>query len=93
MKYVCEIELPDNADHYVKADARVRAARDESVWREIRDKKALMKNTNLDGKCGTCIYFHPIERICGSCCYGSCEKGLAIRQRSVKGCKRYTKND
>lgn len=91
MKYVCEIQLPDHPSHTQKLDAMARAAKDQSLWRVVQDKEDLMKQTNLDGKCGTCIYFHQIDKLLGSTCYGRCEKGLAVRQRSVKACRRYEK--
>lgn len=93
MKYVCEIELPDHPTHTQKLDAMVRASKDQSLWRAVQSKEELKKRTNLDGKCGTCKFFHPIERLLGSTCYGRCDKGLAVRQRSVKACHRYVKEE
>ena len=93
MKLVCEIELPENADFKTKLDAMAEASRNESLWREVRTKHELKKYTDLSGKCGSCKYFKQIERLCGATCYGKCEKGLSIRQRTVKACKRYVPND
>ena len=35
MKLKCEIEVPDN-DYRTKLDAMARAARDESLWKEVK---------------------------------------------------------
>lgn len=89
MKLKCEIEIPDNADARTKLDAIANASRHEELWREVRTKDELKKRTDLTNKCGSCQYFRPIQRICGATCYGKCDMGLNIRQRSTKACKRY----
>lgn len=93
MKLVCEIEIPDNADARTRLDAIANASRHEELWREVRSKDELKKRTDLTNKCGSCEHFRPIQRICGTTCYGKCDMGLSVRQRSTKACKRYRGKD
>lgn len=89
MKLKCEIEIPDNADVRTRLDAIANASRHEELWREVHSKDELKSRTDLANKCGSCVYYRPIERLCGTVCYGKCEMGLQIRPRTTKACKRY----
>lgn len=88
MKYRCEFEIPDG-DFKAKLDAMANAGRNENMWREIHSKQEFMHLTSLKGKCGSCKYFQPIERICGGKSYGNCEKGYVTRPRTSPICKSF----
>lgn len=89
MKLICQIELPDNADYKTKLDAIAQAGRDESKWKRVESREALMKQTSLENKCGSCKYFEP-KPLNYSKCYGDCRKGRAgYKQRTCKACKLY----
>ena len=93
MRLVCEVVIPDDADYTTKLDAMAQAARDESLWREVktRDERRdeMMCRTDLDNKCGSCRFFEPeTHKRCKS--YGKCSKGYpSPRPRSYKACKKY----
>jgi hypothetical protein len=91
MKLICEIELPDNADCTTILDAMAQAGRDESKWRRVESREALMKQTSLDNKCGSCKFFEiRTLAVSNSKCYGDCKKGRArYRQRTCPACKLY----
>jgi len=73
MKLKCEIEIPENYTYQEKFDAMARAARDESLWREVKTLDEIRKRTNLDNKCGSCVHFCPYKNsVNGSCDAGRC---------------------
>lgn len=85
MKLKCEIEIPENYDYRTKLDAMARAGRDESLWVEVKTLDEIRKRTNLDNKCGSCIYFHQWENSVN----GSCDAGRVWGQRTRPKCKKY----
>lgn len=85
MKLKCEIEIPENYTYQEKFDAMARAARDESLWKEVKTLDEIRKRTNLDNKCGSCIYFCPWE----DSVMGSCNAGRTWGQRTRPMCKKY----
>lgn len=91
MKITCQIELPDNADYKTILDAIAQAGRDQSKWKRIESKEALMKKTDLENKCGSCKFFEMRTlTISKSKCVGDCMKGRArYRQRTCPACKLY----
>ena len=86
MKLVADpIYVDDNADWQTIEDAKARAN-----WHSVLSREERMKNTCLDGKCGSCEKFCP-KNIAGSKVTGKCkDKGdFDFRQRSTPGCKFY----
>lgn len=84
MKLKCVIEVPDN-DYRTKLDAMAKAARDESMWTYVQTKDELKRQTNLENKCGSCIYFHQWENSVS----GRCDAGRVWGQRTRPKCKKY----
>lgn len=79
-----EIKVPNNASWQQIEDAKIKAP-----WRRILTVEDRMGDTNLDGKCGSCVYFVPKPDLFSKC-YGNCLKGRAgYKQRSCKACKAY----
>lgn len=84
MKYVAEIEVPDNA-----CWQEIEYAKSKAEWKQVLTVKDRMQNTDLDGKCGSCKYFVSKPDLFSKC-YGNCLKGRAgYKQRSCRGCKLY----
>ena len=89
MKLKCEIEIPENYTYQEKFDAMARAARDESLWKEVKTLDEIKKRTNLDNKCGSCIHYHPFDALEGLPTCGSCDAGRVWGQRTRPKCKKY----
>lgn len=90
MKLVCEILLPDNADHKTKLDAMAQAGRDESKWRVVHTRESRKQMTDLENKCGTCKFFRPFtgdKKYLEGC--GECDKGHVWGARTRPKCKSY----
>ena len=85
MKLKCEIEIPENYTYQEKFDAMARAARDESLWREVKTLEEIKSKTNLDNKCGSCVHFCQQK----DSVYGTCDAGLTWGQRTRPKCKKY----
>lgn len=88
MKLKCVIEVPDN-DYRTKLDAMAKAGRDESLWTYVKSKEEIKKQTSLENKCGSCIYFRPWE---GSV-NGHCDAGRTWGQRTRPACKKYERKE
>lgn len=85
MKLKCEIEIPENYTYQEKFDAMARAARDESLWKEVKTLDEIRKKTNLENKCGSCKYFRPWKDSVN----GHCDAGRVWGQRTRPMCKKY----
>lgn len=84
MKYIAEIEVPDNCTWQTLEDAKLSAE-----WHRVFPRRERMKETDLTDKCGSCIYFTPKPDLT-SCCYGKCELGKkGYKTRACRKCKRY----
>lgn len=85
--YTARIELPDDATYSVIEEAKIKAP-----WKieEKISKAERMCKTDLNNKCGSCIYFESRD-YCGSHCYGDCKAGHPWGQRSRPACKDYIK--
>lgn len=87
------IELPDNATYEDIEDAKITADRNGWTRKHTASVEERMLKTDLEGKCGSCKYFH-LRPDLFSCCYGDCEKGLkGYRQRTIKACKWYERKE
>jgi len=87
MKLIADpVYVPDNANWQTIEDAKAKAK-----WHEVKSRAELMKNTNLDGKCGSCRHFCMIsnERALGKCQRKTCD----TRQRTTKACKFYERKE
>lgn len=84
MKLRAEIEVRENASWQEIEDAKLAAP-----WHVVLTVDDRMRNTNLEGKCGTCKHFVPRPDLFAKC-YGNCLMGRkGYKQRSCKGCKAY----
>ena len=97
MRWVCEIEIPDNADYTTKLDAMAEASRNESLWRAIKSREdrrdEIMARTKLEGKCGACKYF-TLTPCKNQKSYGMCRLGyVSPRPRSQHCCSHYERNE
>ena len=61
-------------------------------WKKVIHKHEMHKDTNLEGKCGSCAFFQPIDAFRTSC-YGKCGKSRVMGQRTRRACKRYERVD
>lgn len=87
-----KVELPDDATYEDIVDALITADRKGWKRQDVMTVKEKMEKTNLDHKCGSCIYFQP-RPYCGSECYGNCIAGKAWGARTRKACKDYKKKE
>lgn len=87
MKLIIEVEVPENASPIEKEDAMLHAI-NHNLWREVHHRDELHRDVTLDGKCGSCKHFKPME-IGGSKCYGKCEMGRVMGQRTRPACLAY----
>ena len=84
MKLRAEIEIPEGSSWQDIEDAKLKAP-----WHRVITVDDRMRNTNLDGKCGSCVNFVPKPDLFSKC-YGNCLKGRAgYKQRTCKACKAY----
>ena len=81
----CDIKLPNNCDYRTKLDAMAKAARDESMWHEVKSREELKELTSLENKCGSCKYFCPLEKSSR----GKCSAGRVWGERTRPKCKLY----
>ena len=89
MKLKCEIEIPENYTYQEKFDAMAKAARDESLWKEVKTLAEIKKRTNLENKCGSCVHFCQFE----NSVYGSCDAGRTWGQRTRPKCLLYERKE
>jgi hypothetical protein len=92
-----EILLPDNADYNTIEDAKAEAERNIIAsgikWQRVFDKTERMNRTDLNNKCGSCIYF-TLKPDLFSCSYGKCELGhKGYKTRSNPCCKSYERRE
>lgn len=88
MKLRAEIEIPEGSSWQAIEDAKLKAP-----WHRVITVDDRMRNTNLDGKCGSCKYFVPKPDLFSKC-YGNCLKGRAgYKQRTCRGCKAYERKE
>ena len=88
MKLIADpIYIPDNSDWQTIEDAKARAN-----WHEVKSREELMKNTNLDGKCGSCKNFVLSEKrnSMGRC---TLKGQYDCRGRCTRGCKHYERRN
>lgn len=95
MKLFCEVEIADR-NRLTVLDAIEYAYRHEELWR-IRENKEeqrerRMRDTSLVNKCGSCVFFKPVDKMCGSSCYGECLKGRVCGARTRRACTKYERN-
>lgn len=86
MKYVCEIEIPDNASPVTFLDAIAQAGRDERKWKRVYTLPERMERTDLTDKCGSCKYFVQWH---DSRVNGCCSCGHPWGKRTRPKCKDY----
>jgi hypothetical protein len=86
MKWVCTIELPDNASPVTFLDAIAQAGRDERMWKKIHSRSQRMDRTDLTDKCGSCIHFRPWH---DSDTTGCCACGHRWGKRTRPKCSKY----
>ena len=89
MKLKCEIEIPENYTYQEKFDAMARAARDESLWKEVKTLAEIRKRTNLDNKCGSCVHFHQYKHTVN----GTCDAGRCMGTRTRPKCLLYERRE
>lgn len=82
-----EAEVPKNASELDIMDALLYKL-NHNGWKKILHKHEMHRDTDLEGKCGSCKYFSPIDHL-GSSCYGKCKRGRVMGQRTRKACKGY----
>ena len=87
-----EKEVPKNATPIEIEDALLYELNHGGI-KKIYHRNEIELTTELDGKCGSCEYFRPVEKLCGSRCYGNCEAGHASGARTRKACKDYKKGE
>ncbi len=87
-----EEEVPDNASPIEKMD-KLLAAINNNRWREVESRAERFKKTDLTDKCGSCKYFKPMKDFGGSSCYGRCDKGRKLGQRSRPKCMAYERSE
>ena len=80
--------FPDNTHPQVIADACLKAE-----WTWVNDPDKRVRTTNLCDKCGSCKYFKPMKDFGGSSCYGRCDKGRKLGQRSRPKCMAYERSE
>ena len=93
MKIYCEVEIKDRTPSSIQ-DAIAYACRHDELWRvrlSMQERREQMKkNTDLTGKCGSCIHFKEFGYLyAGSTCYGECDAGHVCGARSRRACKEY----
>jgi len=88
--YTARIEVPDNATYSEIVDAQLCA-----VWQvETKvTKEDRMRKTNIEGKCATCKWFHPLI-VDGAKSYGDCKNydaNITVRfgRSRTQTCKAY----
>ena len=89
MKYVCEIEVPDN-NPITKLDLMAQASRDESMWRQVFTHVDRLNRTDLRNKCGSCEHFVPWH---DNTVNGCCNCGHVWGTRSRPCCKDYERKE
>lgn len=89
MKLIADpVYVPDNASWQTIEDAKAKAR-----WHEVKSRAELMKNTSLDGKCGSCSHFCMISNDY-SRALGKCQRKICdMRQRTTKACKFYERKE
>lgn len=85
-KYVAEIFVPNDADWQTIEDAKAKAE-----WKRIITLEERMARTNLEGKCGGCVYFNQKKENYYSKACGVCVVKDSIRERCQKACKTFYK--
>jgi hypothetical protein len=83
-KYVAEIFVSDDTDWKTIEDAKLNAQ-----WRRIVTLEERMARTDLNGKCGSCMYFGECNLY--SKAYGECKVKGSLKERSQKACKTFYK--
>lgn len=87
-KYRAEILVPDNA-----SKRTIEKAKANAEWKRVISREEKMAQTDLTGKCGSCVYFCHKECFGGKTAYGRCRIKDTLRERSQKACKTfYEKN-
>ena len=89
MKLKCEIEISENYTYQEKFDAMARAARDESLWKEVKTLDEIKKRTSLENKCRSCVHFCQFENSVN----GLCDAGRCWGQRTRPKCLRYERKE
>ena len=90
MKVIIEVEVPEKASPLDIEDALLYKV-NHNDWRKIIHRGEKEDTTDLEGKCGSCKHFRPIENMSGFSCYGKCARGCVTGQRTRRACKRYEK--
>ena len=83
-----KITLPDDASLQDIEDAKLTADLKGWEYKHVTTSEERYKATNLDNKCGSCMYFQSHE-YCGSKAYGDCSMGHSWGQRTRPACKDY----
>ena len=85
--FTAKFEVPDDASYYEIEDKKCCPK-----WKETYrvSKEELMSRTDLDEKCGSCIFFNSITGPRGGTSKGLCEYGKVGIYRSHKKCGKYT---
>lgn len=83
-----KIILPDDASLGDIEDAKLTADLKGWEYKHVTTSEERFKATNLDNKCGSCMYFQS-HKYCGSKAYGDCSVGHAWGQRTRPACKDY----
>ena len=90
MKVIIEVEVPEKATSLDIEDALLYKV-NHNDWRKVIHRNEKEDTTDLEGKCGSCRHFRPIENMSGFSCYGKCARGCVMGQRTRRACKRYEK--
>lgn len=88
MKVTVEAEVRMNATPIEIMDALYNEVNHER-WKKHIHRIEQIGETDLEGKCGSCRYFEPMDYFCGSKCYGRCEEGHPYGKRTRKACQEY----
>ena len=84
MKMTATIEVPESASWQDIEDAKLSA-----TWKTVKDRKDIIRETDLCDKCGSCKFFEPTPCKRNKT-YGVCHKGhVSPRSRSIKKCVLY----
>lgn len=88
MEVSVKVEIPEKASPYEIQNALLFKVYNEE-WTKTIHRGEKEDTTDLEGKCGSCKHFRPIESMKGFSCYGKCTNGRAMGQRTKKACKGY----
>lgn len=91
MKVTVEAEVKMNATPIEIMDALLYEVNHER-WKKRIHRDEQTRETNLEGKCGSCRHFVTVEYF-GSKCEGKCKAGHPYGRRARKACREYEERE